>query len=194
MLLYPYSGGVALTEAELERRFPRAYKYLSVYQDLLRARSSIVASGLHWFELVRKRDESWLTSPKLVTRDLVTRTSFAIDDRGSTFLVGGTAVVPLEPRYTLPLLGYMNSRTASEYLRELTPTFRGAFQKIEPRHLNSLPIPPWLAEYGDLAERIEAKVQIIVDGQFSSRTTERQIAEDEIDELIESAIVGDRTN
>ena len=93
-LLYPYTDGKVVAEPELERFFPNTMAYFDQYREILAARGSIAASGLRWYELVRRRDEEWLTQPKLLIRDLAPETSFAVDVAGNAFLVGGTAVVP----------------------------------------------------------------------------------------------------
>lgn len=177
MLIYPYHRGSVLTEAELKDSNPKTFAYLSNYQTMLSNRSSITASGLHWYELVRKRDEAWLTSPKLLIRDLATRTSFALDSTGEVFLVGGTAVVPADPRILLPLLGYLNSSTASEYLAALTPAFRMSFQKFEPQHLNQLPVPRAIADFGRLAWPLEELVEELLQIQKVDRDPELLDAE-----------------
>jgi hypothetical protein len=71
-------------------------------RDLLASRASLIKSGGKWYELIWPRDEAWLRRPKLLIRDLAPRTAFALDQRGGTFLVGGTAVVPQQPEFSLP--------------------------------------------------------------------------------------------
>ena len=150
LLLYPYDRGRVIPETEMREEFPHKFRYLSAYQDLLSSRTSIAVSSLRWYELVRRRDEEWLNSRKLLTRDLATRTSFTLDDAGESFLVCGTAVVP--PSVELaPFLVYINSDMANRYLSEVTPVFRGSFQKFEPQHLGRLPVPNAIAELSDSA-------------------------------------------
>jgi hypothetical protein len=93
VLIYPYRHGAVIPEADLREAYPLTFEYLTGYRELLAERASIVGGNLRWYELVRKRDETWLRSPKLLIRDLATETSFAIDPAGNTYLVGGTAVV-----------------------------------------------------------------------------------------------------
>ena len=188
VLLYPYRRGVVLSERELESEFPATYQYLSRNRNLLAKRGSIAASGLHWYELVRRRDESWLSSSKLLTRDLATRTSFALDSSGETFLVGGTAIVPPEQEFTLPLLAYLNSSTANDFLVELTPAFRGAFLKFEPQHLTKLPIPQFLIDYDDRAKRLGGLAKIIIRASISEQESIIRQTEAEIDQLVADAI------
>lgn len=159
MLVYPYYGGALLSEEQLREEFPRAYDYLSSYRELLSTRS-ITARGHRWYELAWRRDEAWLRSRKLLTRDLAPRTSFSIDSDGEVFLVGGTAVVPPDPMLALPLLAYINSSVANDYLVELTPSFRGGFQKFEPQHLARLPVPRFIAELNGTAAEL---AQLVLD-------------------------------
>ncbi len=188
-LLYPYINERVITEADLKERFPKVYGYLLAYQSLLTNRSSIAAGGLRWYELVRRRDETWLSRPKLVTRDLATQTSFALDDTGEVFLVGGTAVVPSDPEFALPLLAYLNSMIASEYLTHLTPAFRGAFVKFEPQHLSRLPVPRFLVDLDATAVRLGELAQQMIEARLA-RQDARSI-ESEIEDLIAASMEPD---
>jgi len=188
MLLYPYRRGVLVSEVELQNEFLATYRYLTAYRDLLTGRSSITASGLHWYELVRRRDETWLSSPKLLTRDLAMRTSFTLDDDGQMFLVGGTAVVPPDPQLALPLLAYLNSSVANEFLIELTPAFRGAFQNFEPQHLAQLPIPPFLVEYGEIVTELSQLAQVVLQSRLKGQEERGREAEAAIDRIVAKAV------
>ena len=139
-LIYPYVRGSVLSEGELELRYPQTFKYLVSYRDILSARASISASGLRWYELVRRRDEEWLRRPKLLIRDLAPEVSFAVDADGDIFIVGGTAVTPQDEDLLFPLLAYLNSSHVNALVRRTTPQFRGSFQKFEPQHLQGIPI------------------------------------------------------
>jgi hypothetical protein len=189
-LLYPYRAGVAISEAELAQAYPAAYAYLNTHRDLLASRSSIAQGGLSWYELVRRRDETWLTSPKLLTRDLATRTSFALDPDGDIFLVGGTAVVPGDPELLRSLLAYLNSSLASEYLAELTPGFRGAFQKFEPQHLNRLPVPAALLEPNGVTARLDSLAAEVLQARLAGDEDRARRAEDLIDGLVADVGLG----
>lgn len=184
-LIYPYHKDVPLSEGEMERSMPLLQRYLKNYRDLLANRSSIKGTGQSWFELVRRRDESWLSAPKLVIRDLAPETSFAVDLDGGTFLVGGTAVIPPEENQLMPLLGYLNSRHISELLSRSTPQFRGEFQKFEPRHLTRIPVLRKLIEDDDFADQIEYFAYAAVNAKS---VKDRRAAETQIDELIGLAL------
>jgi hypothetical protein len=158
------------------------------YREPLSARGSIAAGGLRWYELVRKRDERWLTARKLVTRDLATQTSFALDSLGGTYLVGGTAVVPADPDLALVLLGYLNSSIVNEFMGQITPTFKRGFQKIEPQHLQRVPVLSALLNGGDLAVRLGELVSEVVAARAERRIAEQRSLEDAIEEMLRAAL------
>jgi methylase of polypeptide subunit release factors len=187
-LLYPYRSGTAIAETELREAYPRTFEYLNGYREPLSARGSIAAGGLRWYELVRKRDEKWLTSRKLLTRDLATETSFAIDNVGSVFLVGGTAVVPGDPEMALPLLAYLNSSLVSEFLSQITPTFKSGFQKFEPQHLQRVPILSALMDSAALRDELTGLASIAISARMEKRLKEQQKAEKDIERLLQDAL------
>lgn len=139
-IFYPYRGGAVIPEAIMEKSFPMAWGYLVSNRDILGSRSSLLQSKGKFYELVRPRDELWLQAPKLMSKDLATRTSFAVDAIGATFLVGGTAVVPNDSDNLYMLLAYLNSGFINSYVNQTTPIFQGGYQKFEPKHLQSIPV------------------------------------------------------
>lgn len=183
-LVYPYGENGVIPEAEMREYYPGVYKYLRNYQGILADRTSIAGTGMQWFELVRRRDERWLESKKLMTRDLAERTSFAVDLEGTVFLLGGTAVVPVEPDHLLALLGYLNSSVANWYLAQVVPIFRAGFQKIEPQHLNSLPVPSKVLEGGTWQDDLTSLVQRILHTKAAGDKVEQGNLEALLDSLV----------
>jgi len=153
-LLYPYQSGSPIAEEELRSRYPKALAYLNRYKTFLSARISIQTYGKQWFEIVRPRNEEWLSSPKLLIRDLATETSFGIDPDGSAYLVGGTAVVPADNKLLYPLLAYLNSRLVNWYLNPVTSAYRSDFQKFEPQHLQQIPVLRLIVENAEIQDRL----------------------------------------
>jgi hypothetical protein len=183
-LVFPYVNDDVITESVLEREYPETYKYLSMYRALLGQRTSIIVSRRNWYELVRNRRQTWLQSGKLLSRDMATEPSFAVDEAGSTYLVGGTAVVPADVAQLRPLLGYLNSRVAGRYLEQITPGFRSGFQKIEPRHLEELPVPRRLIGDAELSGRVADLVQGIIDARREEDVAGQRRLESALDALI----------
>jgi hypothetical protein len=183
-LLYPYVGGTLLSEAEMELRYPQTFKYLVGYREILSARASIGASGLRWYELVRRRDEAWLRCPKLLIRDLAPETSFAVNPDGSVFIVGGTAVVPEQEELLFPMLAYLNSKPINSFVQRTTPQFRGGFQKFEPQHLQGIPVLARLVEDAQFADQLGALARQMVEvGE-----ARREVIVAEIDTLVGEAM------
>jgi len=73
-----------------------------------------------------------------------------VDQDGSVYLVSGAAVVPTDQELLFPLLGYLNSDLVRWYLSQVTPLFKSGFQKIEPRHLETIPVPKEIVVFDDL--------------------------------------------
>jgi type I restriction-modification system DNA methylase subunit len=183
-IIYPYRHNRAISEGEIEDKYPRTYEYLSRYRDILASRGSINAGGLQWYELVRKRDEAWLKSPKLLIRDLATETSFAIDPTGTTFLVGGTAVVPADSDLLLPLLGYLNSSMVNEYIRQITPEFKGGFQKFEPQHLQKIRVLTKFLTDFDVNNEIGKLAEEVIKAKFVDNEVIKLRAEKAIEQIL----------
>lgn len=178
-IIHLYVNNVPIEEPLLADRYPLTYSYLKRYRDILEGRSSLSSSNLLWYELVRKRDNSWLSAPKLMMRDLAVSTSFSADLSGSYSLIGGTAVVPQDETLLLPILGYLNSRPVSELISRSAPEFKGGFKKIEPRHLNGVPVPNTLMNDEAALEELGALA-------LSALTTGAEDFDSNIDSLVSS--------
>lgn len=186
-LLYPYRRNQALTESELESRYPNTWAYLIRNRDLLSGRASLKKSGGKFYELVWPRDETWLRSKKLMIRDLAPRTAFALDASGETFLVGGTAVVPQQTELLLPLLAYLNSATIDALIRRSTPQFRGDFQKFEPQHIQAVPVLTRLVEDQNFASKLAELATLVMRYRADGLETRALPQEAEIDKMISRA-------
>ena len=187
-MLYAYQHGQAMNERELSEIAPKLWKYFKDNEDLLSIRSSLSNTGKAWFELIRQRNRDWLERPKLLIKDLVTQPSFALDLEGDYYLTSGSAVVPIESADLLPLLGYLNSAVSAWLLRSSMPTFRSGFQKLEPRHLEFLPVPEILVADTEPRDRIAELVAARL--EFSSEVESGRALklEKEIDTILCSSL------
>lgn len=183
-LIYPYHSNSVISEAELRNQFPHAHAYFSFYQSLLANRRTITARGHRWYELAWKRDETWLNSKKLLIRDLATKPAFAFDEVGSTYLVGGTAVIPADTDLLLPLLGYLNSSLMDWYLRQITSSFRAGFQKFEPPHLQRIPILTEIINQSKLSEELTDLVLNVLEAKKVEDRGQQYWYEEQIDLLL----------
>lgn len=183
-LLYPYRGGRPLQESVVQERYPNAWAYFLRNRELLAARGSLKRTGGRFFELIWPRDETWLRRPKLLIRDLAPRTAFALDQQGTTFIVGGTAVVPEQPDLLLPLLGYLNSSVVNGLVKRTTPQFRGDFQKFEPQHIQGIPVLDRITEDSDFSDHLAALTTDVI----SARIQEQEAAALELEAKIDAMI------
>lgn len=183
-LVYPYLNGIPIEESRIKSQYPLTYAYLLAHRGLLESRTSIPASGRKWFELVRQRDQSLLQRPKLLMRDLAIKTAFALDELGSTFLVGGTAVVPNDSAALKPLLAYLNSKLVDWYLEPMTPSFRADFQKFEPQHISNIPVLTDLLENDEIQQKLSSWVDEAVAVNDSHNAQAYAKIRQEIDEFL----------
>ncbi|MBR0667370.1 N-6 DNA methylase [Roseomonas hellenica] len=181
-LIYPYRGNIAISEPELEQRYPHAWSYFQRNRDILSSRASLKKSNGRYYELIWPRDEIWLRRPKLLIRDLAPTTAFAVDPSGRIFLVGGTAVVPEDPELLLALMAYLNSSVINNLVRQTTPQFRGSFQKFEPQHIQGIPILDRILEDEALVEQLTLYARAIIDTEENSDT--RRTLETQVNELV----------
>ena len=187
-LIYPYLFNSVISETELQEQYLNAYNYFDKYRDILENRTSIKNSGLRWYELVRKRDENWLQSPKLVIRDLAIETSFAVDILGMIYLVGGTAVVPQDPDMLMPLLAYLNSKLISQDLNQITPLFKQGFQKFEPQHLQKVPVLHELLNKEEFADELTAQAKRILQAKEIGAEGEQRDGMHKVDQMLFQAM------
>ena len=183
-IIYPYSADGLIPEAILRERYPYTFRYLSNYRDILASRSRVSPEGKSWYELSEKRDQEWLNSPKLLIRDLAQRTSFAVDDTGSYYCVGGTAVVPADTDLLFSLLAYLNSGLINWYLSFRASTFKGNFFKFEPQHLNDIPILPEVVEDGDVRNMLEDACKSILKAKANGDQVLQQRIENAVDDAL----------
>jgi methylase of polypeptide subunit release factors len=188
VLLYPYQNRTVLTEAELEANYPHVWSYLQRNRNYLLARVSLSETGRRWYELVRPRDPAWLAQPKLLIRDLAPRTSFAVDQGGGLFLVGGTAVVPQQAEMLMPLLAYLNSSVIDGFLRRQTPQFRTGFHKFEPRHLQRIPVLRHLIDDVNLSDQLASLATEVIAYRALAKEDRAEQVESQINALIRCVI------
>lgn len=182
-IVYPYLSDGLIPESIFRERYSYAYSYLNEYRDILARRGS-VTQGKSWYELSSQRDQEWLNSPKLLIRDLAQRISFALDDTGLHYCVGGSAVIPADSDLLLPLLAYLNSGLMNWYLSFRATVFQGNFFKFEPQHLNEIPVLPEVIEDGESRNLLEELCQNILDAKAQGDSVRQQQFEDDVDTVL----------
>jgi hypothetical protein len=88
----------------------------------------------------------------------------------------------------MPLLAYLNSAVVTEYLSLVTPRFQGGFQKYEPRHLSSIPIPNTLLHDLDTRALLATNADRVLAAVRAHDEQAQRTAEAAIEALILEAI------
>ncbi|HYF16109.1 MAG TPA: N-6 DNA methylase [Phycisphaerales bacterium] len=186
-LLYPYKDGKLIPADAMANQYPLAFSYLTQVKQILDSRSSIERSQRDWYALSWPRNEEWLSSRKLITKELARQASFAADDNGGVFVVGGLSIVPQDDELLLVLLGYLNSRVADWYMRATMPSFQGRFFKFETQQISRLPIPRVLLEDEKNVAAIASYVEAIVAYNYGSPGGSSSELEQSLDKFLASA-------
>ena len=159
-LLFPYNleagQPVLLSRRDLESRFPLALEYLERCKAKLLKRSK-VDPRVYWHYPYPKNLVMY-QQPKLLVQVLSTRGAFAADLEGKfCFLGGGTAggnAIHLRDGRVdqyLNLLGILNSRYTTHYVRRVGSEFRGGYRSFGKGSIGGLPVP--ITDLTDPADR-----------------------------------------
>ena len=187
-LLYPYSLDRPIPENELKNTYPATYEYLLNYRDFLALRSGIRNTSCAWYELVRRRQTTWLEAKKLLIRELATYPCFALDACGGTYLIGGSAVVPMDPVVLEPLLAFLNSRISAWFLEKSAPAFRGGYSKFEPTTIQRMPVPQALIESCPFREKVCTLVRDLLRARADGDEARALVLEADIDVVLSKEV------
>jgi hypothetical protein len=197
VVLFPYSTNqdpvALLTRRELEAQYPLALHYLEQCRSRLLARSK--ADARVFWHYPYPKNLALYRCPKLLVQVLSTRGSFAADLKGEfCFLGGGTAggnAVRLasgtESDY-LYLLGILNSKLTTLFVRGGASAFRGGYLAFERGSLASLPIPQLShddpadkARHDKMVALVERMLELHKRRQAAGSDHERELLQRQID-------------
>lgn len=151
----------------IEKRFPRAWKYLCDHEAFLRKRENNrfrkgSAKGNVWYEAARPQNLDFYFKPKLLVQLLSRRNSFCGDMKGRFLFQGGGkgggayGVAPKDNCHLLPLVGYLNSAVIDYLVKETTSVYGARFYSYSDQFLRDLPIPKSFLVPSEAAERVSA--------------------------------------
>jgi len=151
-LIFPYEiehgKSVLIAATEYKHRYPLTWAYLEENRELLSARNK-GRMGQEWYGYVYKKNHTRFTFPKILVPSIATGSSFAADLNGTYYFVGsggggggGYAITLLEDAHIsyLYLLGLLNSRLLSTYLKTVSTPFRGGYIALNRQYIEQLPI------------------------------------------------------
>jgi hypothetical protein len=107
--------------------------------------------GQGWHGYVYKKNHTRFSGQKILVPAIATGSCFALDLEGSYYFVGsgggggGGYGIRLQKDQNLSclcLLGLLNSRLLSSYLRSISTSFRGGYLALNRQYIEQLPIHP----------------------------------------------------
>jgi hypothetical protein len=146
-LLFPYrveaEGVTLLTQAEMAKRFPKAWKYLTSFETELRAREGKKFDDDKWYRMGRTQNLDKQELPKLLVPRLVARLGCFADEKGRYYCdnvdVGGVLPARIEDIWLLA--GVLNAPVTNTIFNWLSKPFRGDYKSANKQFIAPLPIP-----------------------------------------------------
>jgi hypothetical protein len=152
-LIFPYEmradKSVLLSAGEYQERYPLTWAYLETNKSQLSARGQGRLDKMEWFGYVYKKNHTRFGLPKLLVPSIATGSCFAADLEGEFFFVGsgggggGGYGISLLPGVQISyhyLLGLLNSKALSYFLKLVSTPFRGGYIALNRQYIEQLPI------------------------------------------------------
>jgi len=152
-LLFPYEmtegKSVLLDPERFRQQWPLTWAYLGENRKRLSQRGG-GRLGSAWYGYVYRKNHTRFVGAKLLAPSIATGSCFAADPEGIYYFVGsggggggGYGIRLLEhttfsDRY---LLGVLNSRPVSAYLKSTSSTFRGGYIALNKQYIENVPLP-----------------------------------------------------
>jgi type II restriction/modification system DNA methylase subunit YeeA len=151
-VVYPYlvkDGKASLISlSETKQSYPLAYEYFRHYESQLKAReNNRLENDDNWHQFGRLQNIEKFEQPKIITQVLSANNTFAIDNKGEYYFVGGGnaggyGIVLKEDYkdYYFYVLALLNSKVLEFYLKNISTPFRGGYFSYGKRFIEQLPI------------------------------------------------------
>jgi hypothetical protein len=152
-LIFPYEmregKSTLVSVKEYQERFPMTWAYLNANKDRLSARGKGRLGKANWFGYVYRKNHTRLGSPKLLVPSIATGSCFAADLQGEFYFVGsgggggGGYGISLFPDASISyyyLLGLLNSKVLSYFLKLVSTPFRGGYIALNRQYIEQLPV------------------------------------------------------
>jgi len=176
LILFPYEikiegnqrKAVLIEAEELQKRYPRTWKYLLLNRERLEERENKKwKNSPRWYEFGRIQNLEKMNLPKLLNPDVQNVPTFALDTEGRYYFTGGygtTIKDEYQDRISLHYLaGLLNSSLLDWRLKQISKERKGGYYSYEGKFIRELPIKlPSTNEEKALAEEIEDTVEEII--------------------------------
>jgi len=176
LVIYPYSPTEdgrpqLIPESVLSREYPAIHEHLQSFKPRLQVRKDsrrFYANGIEWYRQLRPGSFSYIEPRKLLVKGIDTHLCVGLLGENTAFNGANCPGIILnhdDPSLSLLLLGILNSRLISHYLRALCPAKLGGYTRFNATNISSVPLPrvfPALKkereEFLAIAARAEAMV------------------------------------
>jgi type I restriction-modification system DNA methylase subunit len=151
-LIFPYEvldgKSVLLGAEQYQQLHPLTWAYLELNRDRLASRNKGKMGG-EWYGYVYKKNHTRFTIPKLLVPSIATGSSFAPDLDGRYYFVGsgggggggyGLTLTEGSMDEYLYLLGLLNSRLMSTFVKMISTPYRGGYIALNRQYIEHLPI------------------------------------------------------
>ena len=145
VVFYPYIEDRRLQDKEVERKFPKTWRYLLSHKKDLEKRSPVQKKQLPWWMPVRPRSPQHLMRPKIVTPHLVLTPRFSLDQTGKYAVSRSPFLYPKKGGAEDDLLKFflavLNSSACFWYIAAHSHRYRGGYVMLEVKTLRETPVP-----------------------------------------------------
>ena len=131
-----------IREEELSNSYPKLHGYLLQNRNQLENREKGRMRHEDWYAFIYPKNIEVMQSPKILTPDIASHASFALDEHGEFAFTSGYGIILKESvqenmKY---ILGLLNSRVLDFYLKQISTMLRGGYFRYFTQYLAQLPI------------------------------------------------------
>jgi type I restriction-modification system DNA methylase subunit len=137
------------------QKYPAIYKHLYNYKEALENRWD---KGKYWYELRACAYYDLFNGPKIVWGNLATRSSFSLDETNGFYVNAPACILPTNSKY---VLGILNSKLISYFLKSICAERQGGFIEQKPVYVSQVPIKkPTETQESDMIKLVEKILQL----------------------------------
>ena len=138
-----------INSKDYAEKFPKTWKYLEHCKKRLIARNKGKMIGPDWYGYVYKKNHSRISGLKILAPAIAVEATFAADYQGDFFFVGsgggggGGYGIRIQDGISFSysyLLGLLNSKVSTFYLKKISTPFRGGYFALNKQYIEQLPI------------------------------------------------------
>jgi hypothetical protein len=147
---------IILTKIGVEiEKYPTILKHLYNYKEALEKRWD---KGKYWYELRACAYYDLFGKPKIVWGNLATRSSFSLDETNGFYVNAPACILPTNSKY---VLGILNSKLISYFLKSICAERQGGFIEQKPVYVSQVPIKkPTEAQEIEIIRLVEKMLQL----------------------------------